>query len=99
RPLRSTLFPYTTLFRSQTDKVVAVGLYGKQLSIGYASRSGWNATGVEWLITRSDDKTLYELNGKPALQLYKDYLGDMASGLPGADRKSTRLNSSHVATS
>jgi hypothetical protein len=26
---------------------------------------------------------LYELNHKPALQLYKDYLGELASGLPG----------------
>ena len=25
---------------------------------------------------------LYELDGRPALQLYKDYLGDRAAGLP-----------------
>ena len=25
---------------------------------------------------------LYELDGKPALALYKDYLGDLAAGLP-----------------
>ena len=33
--------------------------------------------------TRSQGNVLFELNRKPALQLYKDYLGDLASGLPG----------------
>jgi hypothetical protein len=37
---------------------------------------------VERLVTRSRANVLFELDGKPALQLYKEYLGDRASGLP-----------------
>jgi hypothetical protein len=33
-------------------------------------------------VTKSDGNILYELDGRPALQLYKEYLGDRASGLP-----------------
>ena len=33
-------------------------------------------------MTRSQGSVLYELDGKPALELYKTYLGDRASGLP-----------------
>jgi len=68
--------------KPQPEMVTAVGLYGDQLSIGFGSRSGWTSSGVEWNVTRSEDNILYELNGKPALQLYKEYLGERASGLP-----------------
>jgi len=35
-------------------------------------------------VTRSEGNVLYELDERPALQLYKEYLGDRASGLPSA---------------
>ena len=62
--------------------VSAVGLYGEALRMGHGSKGGWDAFGVERLVTRSKDNVLYELDGKPALQLYKQYLGERASGLP-----------------
>ena len=62
--------------------VVAVGLYGDAVRVGHGSKGGWDAFGVERLVTRSRGNVLYELDGKPALQLYKQYLGDRASGLP-----------------
>ncbi|MGH8649972.1 MAG: FIST signal transduction protein, partial [Burkholderiales bacterium] len=62
--------------------VVAVGLYGDAVRVGHGSKGGWDAFGVERLVTRSRGNVLYELDGKPALQLYKEYLGDRASGLP-----------------
>lgn len=62
--------------------VTAVGLYGDALRIGHGSQGGWDAFGVERTVTRSKANVLYELDGKPALQLYKEYLGDRASGLP-----------------
>ncbi|MFI4963430.1 MAG: FIST signal transduction protein, partial [Legionellales bacterium] len=34
-------------------------------------------------ITKSRSNVLYELEGKSALALYKQYLGELASGLPG----------------
>ncbi len=34
------------------------------------------------MVTRSRENVLYELDGKPALGLYKEYLGERAAGLP-----------------
>jgi hypothetical protein len=62
--------------------VTAVGLYGPSLRIGYGSRGGWDIFGPERTITRSEANVLFELDGRPALELYKTYLGDRASGLP-----------------
>ena len=64
--------------------VSAVGLYGDHIEIGHGSRGGWDIFGPERQVTRSKGNILYELDGKPALQLYKDYLGDHAAGLPAA---------------
>ncbi|MFM9969954.1 MAG: FIST signal transduction protein [Burkholderiales bacterium] len=62
--------------------VTATGLYGDALRVGHGSKGGWDVFGVERLVTRSEANVLYELDGKPALQLYKEYLGERASGLP-----------------
>jgi hypothetical protein len=62
--------------------VRAVGLYGDALVVGSGSFGGWDFFGPERLLTRSEGNVLYELDGRPALQLYKDYLGDRAAGLP-----------------
>jgi len=62
--------------------VCAAGLYGDSLSIGHGFGGGWTTFGPERVITRSEGNVLYELDGKPALQLYKDYLGEYAEGLP-----------------
>lgn len=64
--------------------VSAVGLHGDHLQIGHGSRGGWDIFGPERQVTRSQSNILYELDGKPALELYKSYLGDHASGLPAA---------------
>ena len=62
--------------------VTAVGLYGDRIHLGHGSKGGWDYLGPERRVTRSDGNVLYELDGKPALELYKEYLGDRASGLP-----------------
>jgi hypothetical protein len=62
--------------------VVGVGLYGDAVRVGHGSRGGWDVFGVERQVTRSSGNVLYELDGRPALQLYKEYLGERASGLP-----------------
>lgn len=62
--------------------VAAAGLYGQDIHIGHGSRGGWDIFGPERLVTRSEANVLYELDGRPALELYKEYLGDLASGLP-----------------
>jgi len=62
--------------------VSAVALYGDRVCVGHGSRGGWDRFGPERIVTRSVGNVLYELDGKPALELYKQYLGDRAAGLP-----------------
>jgi hypothetical protein len=62
--------------------VVAVGFYGHAIRIGCAAGGGWDAFGPRRRITRSKGSILYELDGQPALDLYRRYLGERAAGLP-----------------
>ncbi len=64
--------------------VVAIGFYGDSLVVGHESRGGWDIFGPLRHITRSEGNILYELDDKPALQLYKEYLGDKATELPAS---------------
>jgi len=64
--------------------IIAVGFYGKNLLIGHGSLGGWDEFGYEREITRSNKNVLYEIDGKNALGLYKNYLGDYAKDLPGS---------------
>lgn len=66
----------------QRDTVSAIGFYGNRLKVGYASLGGWDPFGPERLITRAKGNIVYEFDGKPALALYKKYLGEHAKGLP-----------------
>jgi hypothetical protein len=68
----------------ETNTVVALGLYGSRLKVGFGSLGGWDSFGPERLITRSKGNVLYELDGQSALALYKKYLGDHARDLPAA---------------
>jgi hypothetical protein len=65
-------------------KVVGIGFYGDNLQIGYGSVGGWDAFGAERTVTKSEANVLYELDGKPALELYKTYLGKKADELPAS---------------
>jgi len=62
--------------------VTAVGFYGNDIHFAFASKDGLDKFGVRRNVTRAKDNVLYELDGKPALQLYKEYLGERASELP-----------------
>ena len=68
----------------ESGKVVLVGFYGGSLKVGYGSLGGWDSFGPERLITKAKDNVLYELDGKPALGIYKEYLGDKAKDLPAS---------------
>lgn len=68
--------------RPQSGWVTAVGFYGNHVRIGHGSKGGWDLFGPERRVTKSKGNVLLELDGRPALQLYKEYLGDRAAGLP-----------------
>ena len=65
-----------------TGMVTAVGFYGNAVQIGYGSKGGWDLFGPERMVTKSVSNIVYELDNKPALALYKEYLGELAAGLP-----------------
>ncbi|MCX6186257.1 MAG: FIST C-terminal domain-containing protein, partial [Bacteroidetes bacterium] len=58
--------------------------YGDNLEISYGSLGGWDSFGIERIVTKSKNNVLYELDRLPALQLYKSFLGEHASGLPAS---------------
>lgn len=67
-----------------TNTVVALGLKGQAAQLAYGSQGGWKPFGPERRVTRASGNILYELDGKPALQLYKEYLGEKAKDLPAS---------------
>src|SRR3712207_8160542 len=80
RPPRSTLFPYTTLFRSPLT----------QDRSPYADPAAF----VPLSRVATDPMAVVIPASLPVRSL--DELIDYARARPGADRKSTRLNSSHA---
>src|SRR5262245_65100839 len=72
RPPRSTLFPYTTLFRSCTISSPGPGEPGRRRARAQAS---------------------------PGARRHRAETGTGRMRAPGGDRKSTRLNSSHLGIS
>lgn len=64
------------------DVVTAIGFYGEGLRVGFGSLGGWDPFGPERVVTRSAANVLSELDGRPALALYKTYLGEHSAGLP-----------------
>src|SRR5690606_42113527 len=90
RPPRSTLFPYTTLFRSHGVDAAD----GAQLGVARGDPLGRHARGaqahlVAEQVRQQRGASRDELREAPGMRL-----GDVDARL--GDRKSTRLNSSHV---
>src|SRR5258708_13685907 len=83
RPPRSTLFPYTTLFRS------AAGTDGPRPD--GRSRKSWPRTLATGLPGRQSGRVFVGGVSLPAVAIGPD----RALAMSWADRKSTRLNSSH----
>src|SRR2546426_7483911 len=82
RPPRSTLFPYTTLFRSQRVRLHGIGRHGIRQP------------------ERPDPRPPEAREMRPATQHFPDVASQAAQVRPTTqDRKSTRLNSSHLVIS
>src|SRR3712207_9337310 len=93
RPPRSTLFPYTTLFRSDRHVLLRAG------QVPHLDVTRLLAAGRQVAARRVEGQA----RGPPLLAVQPQQLSpgfefpeaDRAVG-PGRDRKSTRLNSSHA---
>jgi hypothetical protein len=66
----------------ERSAVIVLGFYGARLKIGRGSGGGWRPFGPDRRITKSCKETIYEFDHRPALELYKQYLGEYAQGLP-----------------
>jgi hypothetical protein len=64
--------------------IAAVGLYGDSLQIGFGSAGGWSSFGPLRIVTSSAGNVLLTLDNRPGLEVYKNYLGEEAAGLPAA---------------
>ena len=64
--------------------IIAIGFYGDALEVYHSSLGGWDEFGRDRVITKSDKNVLYEIDGKNALDLYKEYLGAFSDELPGS---------------
>ena len=67
-----------------SDMVTAIGFYGESITTGCSSFGGWDSFGIDRVVTKSKENVVYEIDGQPALDLYKSYLGDMSKDLPGS---------------
>src|SRR3712207_7183380 len=82
RPPRSTLFPYTTLFRSQSTVLVGQAL-GRE-------------DDARKLVAVTEARVAQAAEDHPAFKGKTVTLFNLYQGDAYADRKSTRLNSSHA---
>lgn len=69
---------------STDNGIVAVGLTGDGLQFCHGSFGGWEPFGPARKVTRCEGNVLFELDGAPALEVYKRYLGDYAKDLPAS---------------
>ncbi|MBI2751215.1 MAG: FIST C-terminal domain-containing protein [Burkholderiales bacterium] len=67
-----------------SNRLTCVGLYGDALEFAHGSFGGWSPFGPARKVTRCHNNVLFELDGEPALQIYKRYLGEHANGLPAS---------------
>ena len=65
-------------------EVLACGFYGSDLEVFHGSRGGWDLLGIDRRVTGAKENVLFSLDGRPALALYKEYLGELAGDLPGS---------------
>jgi len=66
---------------ARQKRMVAVGFYGDSFHISSGCYAGWEEFGIYRRITKSVNNIVYEIDGQPALDLYKKYLGEYAQNL------------------
>jgi hypothetical protein len=64
------------------NTIAAIGFYGDEIRLTSGHGDGWKPAGAEFEITASRMNKVYDFNGKSALNLYEENLGDKAAQLP-----------------
>lgn len=73
----------------RSDRVVVAGLFARR-PIGIAARHGWRAVGPRRTVTRADGVILFELDGRPALDVWLEDVR-AAGGAPPDELKDRTL--------
>lgn len=68
---------------AKSGRIAALGFYG-EVTVRSGCFAGWEEFGAERVVTRSAGNVVYEIDGEPALGLYKKYLGEQAENLPAS---------------
>jgi PAS domain S-box-containing protein len=74
------------IFKDQivAEAAVAVALAGEQLSVWQHDNLSWRPIGRAMTITKSVGNLVYEIDHRPVLDIYRDYLGEeVVADLPG----------------
>ncbi|MDT9000788.1 FIST N-terminal domain-containing protein [Paucibacter sp. APW11] len=67
-----------------SEQIVAIGFTAPELQLRHGCFHGWQPFGPARKVTRCEGNVLHELDGAPALEVYKKYLGEYARDLPGS---------------
>lgn len=78
---KETSILYNDKFYS--NQILAISFYGN-VKFNYGIAGGWIKFGPMRKITKAKDTTVFEIDGQPALDLYKEYLGKEANNLPAS---------------
>jgi len=68
----------------QDRVVIAVGIFGEHAVVTSGALGGWKPYGPPRKVTKAVKNIVYELDHKPALPLYKMYIGHYANTLPAS---------------
>src|SRR5256885_3223441 len=99
RPPRSTLFPYTTLFRSRRNVKCGSGQVLAGVGRGCVAGADGSQAALERLGLAGDERRVVGGVGQHLLHIVARLGEGHVLGPDGGDRKSTRLNSSHLVIS
>ncbi len=78
-------FERTAVFhntQSYGDHAIALGFYGDQIELSHSAKAGFRSFGGVRQITKANDHIVFEIDGQPALKVYKESLGKHADDLP-----------------
>src|SRR5205807_10427891 len=90
-----SLFPYTTLFRSRQSRLFQEALEASRASQAKLAQQGGGATAMKG----GKEEAQGAMEALKALEKAKDNKSPLEAGAMSQDRKSTRLNSSHLVIS
>jgi hypothetical protein len=68
---------------AKSGRIAALGFYG-DATVKSGCFAGWKEFGAERVVTKSAGNVVYEIDGGPALDLYKKYLAEQAADLPAS---------------